>query len=87
MTVRAKMRLQGIVPQIWGGFQALFQCEYDPYNPDDVKFCKASPNGEARFTIDNPAAISQLAIGKTYYFDISEVPDPVAPPPAAETSA
>ena len=77
MATRAKMRLQGIVPQVWGGFQALFSCEYDSTNSDDVKFCKATPSGEARFTIDNPDVISQLIIGKSYYFDISEVPDPV----------
>ena len=71
MSVRAKMKLMGVVPQTWGGFQALFQCQYDPNNADDVKFCKATPNGEARFQIDNPAAIEQLVIGKDYYFDIA----------------
>ncbi|PPQ37087.1 hypothetical protein SAMN06265338_1346 [Rhodoblastus acidophilus] len=71
MAVRAKMNLMGIVPNTWGGFQALFQCEYDAANPDDVKFCKATPNGDARFSIDNPAAIEQLVIGKKYYFDIT----------------
>ena len=67
------MGLIGIVPNTWGGFQALFQCEYDPGDPDDVKFCKATPNGEARFSIDNPAAIEQLVVGKKYYFDITPV--------------
>jgi hypothetical protein len=74
MSTRAKMHLVGIIPQMWGGFQVLFQCQYDDTIPEDKKFCKATPSGEARFTIDNPAAISQLTIGKTYYFDISECP-------------
>jgi hypothetical protein len=70
--VRAKLRLQGLVPQTWGGFQVLFQCEYDNTIPEDQKFCKATPSGSANFTIDNPDAIKQLTIGKSYYFDISE---------------
>lgn len=31
----------------------------------------------AQFSIDNPTAISQLVIGKTYYFDITDA-DPAA---------
>ncbi|MDR8394979.1 hypothetical protein NE850_01400 [Paraburkholderia sp. USG1] len=31
------------------------------------------------YTIDNPLALEQLVIGKTYYFDIT----PCEPPPAA----
>lgn len=68
------MSLLGVVPQMWGGHQALFQCQYDQGIPEDRAFCKATPNGEARFTIDNPAVISQLVIGKSYYFDITEAP-------------
>lgn len=73
MAIRAKMYLMGIVPQTWGGHQVLFQCQYDQNIPEDRAFTKATPNGEARFTIDNPAVINQLVIGKSYYFDISEV--------------
>lgn len=72
MSTRAKMTLQGLVPQMWGGYQLLFQCQYDDKIPEDQKFCKATPSGEARFTIDNPEAIKQFTIGKSYYFDISE---------------
>jgi len=69
---RAKMKLLGLVPKMWGGFEVLFHCEYDPQSPEDQRFCKATPNGDARFSIDNPDVISKLVIGKSYYFDITE---------------
>jgi hypothetical protein len=42
--------------------------------PEDAAFTKATPTGEARFSIDNPAAIEQLTIGEYYYVDFSPVP-------------
>lgn len=72
MTVRAKMVLESVIPCAYGGAQAIFRCAYDPKkSEEDVSFAKAKPSGEARFQIDNPGAISQLTIGKTYYFDMS----------------
>ena len=71
MAVRAKMTLSAVVGKVYGGSTAIFHTTYDPGNPEDVKFCKATPNGMAEFHIDNPAALEQLVIGKTYYFDIS----------------
>lgn len=71
MTVRAKMVLESVIPQAWGGAQAIFRCQYDNTVIEDRSFCKATPTGEARFQIDNPAVMNQLVIGKAYYFDIS----------------
>jgi len=78
MSIRAKMRLSSVVAQQWGGAQAIFSCEYDNTIPEDKKFQQATPTGMAQFTIDNPAAIEQLVIGKTYYFDISPSDAPAA---------
>lgn len=79
MSIRAKMRLNSVIAQQWGGAQAIFNCEYDNTIPEDKKFQQATPSGMAQFSIDNPAAISQLVIGKTYYFDISDAdPAPAA---------
>jgi hypothetical protein len=72
MGMRAKMHLQGVIANSWGGWKALFSCAYDPNSKEDQSFQKATPSGQAEFTIDNPAAINQLVIGKHYYFDISE---------------
>ncbi len=74
MSIRAKMTLSAIYGQTWGGAKAIFHCVYDPMkSPEDVGFQKATPTGMAEFVIDNPDASNQLVIGKTYYFDISEV--------------
>lgn len=71
MTMRAKMKLNVIVGQSWGGAKAIFNCEYDPTIADDLKFCKATPTGMCEMVIDNPAALEQLVIGKHYYVDFT----------------
>jgi hypothetical protein len=72
MSIRAKMHLEGVYAQSWGGAKAIFRTQYDPTIPEDQAFQKATPTGMAEFQIDNPAAAAQLTIGKTYYFDITE---------------
>lgn len=79
MTIRCKMRLESVIPRTWGGAQAIFRCEYDPkLIAEDVGFQKATPDGEARFSIDNPAALEQLTLGASYYFDMTPVPTDAA---------
>jgi hypothetical protein len=66
------MQLESVIPNTWGGSQAIFRCQYDPkVIEEDRGFAKATPSGEARFSIDNPSAVAQLVIGKQYYFDIT----------------
>jgi hypothetical protein len=72
--IRAKLTLEGIYAQSWGGAKAIFRCTYDQTIAEDVRFQKATPSGMAEFQIDNPKASEQLVIGKSYYFDIYEVP-------------
>ena len=72
MAIRAKMTLEGVYAQNWGGAKAIFRCIYDPAKEEDKSFQKATPSGMAEFQIDNPAAAAQLVIGKSYYFDITE---------------
>lgn len=75
MAIRAKMVLESVIPNNYSGSQAIFRCSYDAKKaPEDVSFAKATPSGEARYTIDNPDAVRQLTIGAAYYFDISPVP-------------
>jgi hypothetical protein len=73
MGMRAKMTLEGVYAQTWGGAKAIFRCQYDQSIPEDQKFCKATPSGHCEMQIDNPAAAEQLVIGKAYYFDIVPV--------------
>ena len=73
MTIRAKMQLEDIVNNTWGGRKAFFRCNYDNLTPEDQRFCKATPTGHAEFVIDNIGATEQLVIGAYYYFDITPV--------------
>lgn len=76
MTIRAKMRLDGVYAQAWGGAKAVFRACYDEKIAEDKAFQKATPTACAEFQIDNEAVIPQLVIGESYYFDISKVPKP-----------
>lgn len=71
MSIRAKMTLQGVFVQQWGGMKAVFSCQYDSKSEEDRSFQKATPSGTAEFKIDNPQVFPQLVIGKSYYFDIT----------------
>lgn len=74
MTMRAKVRLEAVIPTTWGPHQATFTCTYDPSIEEDRRFQKATPSGEMRLLIDNPAALAQLVMGESYYVDFSMVP-------------
>ena len=75
MSIRCKMRLDGVYAQIWGGAKAIFRCEYDPtLCEEDQTFQKATPTGMAEYQIDNPKAAEQLVIGQCYYVDFTPVP-------------
>ena len=74
MAIRAKMTLQGVFAQQWGGCKAIFACQYDgSKSEEDISFQKATPSGSAEFQIDNPKAAEQMVIGQAYYFDITKV--------------
>ncbi len=74
MGIRAKMRLENVFAQAWGGAKAIFRCEYDQKVAEDVSFQKATPSGHAESQIDNPLAAEQLIIGRSYYVDFNLVP-------------
>jgi len=78
MGIRAKMRLENVFAQAWGGAKAIFRCEYDQKVAEDVSFQKATPSGHAEFQIDNPKAAEQLVIGQSYYVDFTPVPPPAS---------
>lgn len=81
MKTRVKMQLQSITEYASGttGARKLaFACVYDPTLPEDVRFQKATPSGEFSIYVDNPAVLSEMRVGKSYYLDLEAVPDPVA---------
>lgn len=44
---------------------------YDTTTEENRRFTKATPWGELKMTVDNPAA--RLEVGKVYYLDFTEV--------------
>lgn len=83
MATRAKMQLVCIEETQFSetstSRKLKFSARYDTSIPEDQRFQKATPCGLAEFVIDNPDALAQFKPGKSYYFDISEVPEhPVA---------
>lgn len=53
-----------------------FSPRYDTSIPEDVRFSKATPSGELKMYVDNPAALEQLKLGQDYYLDFTPVPKP-----------
>lgn len=80
MSVRAKMTLNSITEEKWGPTEGQstkylnFNCTYDASLPEDQRFQKATPNGSAKFQVDNPAALEQFVPGQAYYVDFTPVP-------------
>lgn len=79
MNVRAKFRLQSHVEHHWSRdsrhHEFIFRPEYDPNIPEDQRFAKASPSGELRIHVDNPAVVEQWhkQVGQQFYLDFVPV--------------
>lgn len=75
MSVRAKFQLSSIKSFAWNANskELIFTPQYDTSIPEDQRFAQATPSGEFRMQVDNPAALEKLELGKFYYFDITEV--------------
>jgi hypothetical protein len=43
---------------------------YDTSNPEDVHFAEATPSGELKMLVNNPAVIAQFEPGQNYYVDL-----------------
>lgn len=73
-TVRAKFQCTSEVNTRWSAKAAPnrsyeFQAVYDPAQPDDQRYAKATPTGKLTLTVDNPAVTFEP--GKPYYIDIT----------------
>jgi hypothetical protein len=70
--VRAKFRVTSI-EDFGMSKQVKMVVAYDPTaNGENANFTKATPSGELKMTIDNPAAAIQFEVGKHYYADFTE---------------
>lgn len=77
MSVRAKMKLASVTAHHYGSNSKTlrFQCEYDPSLPEDQRFAKATPSGHIEMQVDNPAALEQFELGKSYNVDFTPCDD------------
>lgn len=73
-STRAKFRCVGFTTTRWDdradetrAFE--FQAQYDPDQPEDQRYAKATPIGKLTITVDNPAVTFEP--GQAYYLDIT----------------
>lgn len=71
MSIRAKFTVTSVTDSGNGGKQVVLSPQYDTSIPEDQRFQKATPSGEFRMQVDNPAAASQLTQGKAFYIDLT----------------
>lgn len=70
--VRAKVTCDGI-----DGNNIVFRTVYETdasRDSENARFTKATPWGEIKMGIDNPAALGQFKVGESYYVDFSPAP-------------
>jgi hypothetical protein len=69
MSVRAKVTCEGIE-----NLTVTFRTVYEPdaaKDTENARFTTATPWGEIKLGINNPAALEQFVPGKSYYVDFS----------------
>jgi hypothetical protein len=70
--VRAKMKVQEIVPAQDGSYKAVtLQAVTDDENKS---WSKWTPSGQLTMTITNPDAFNQFEVGQTYFLDFTPAP-------------
>lgn len=71
-TVRAKFRVSSITQFDNGVAREIkLSAQYDQSIPEDRRFSEATPSGSLTMYVNNPAAIAQFEIGKSYYLDFT----------------
>lgn len=74
MSVRAKFKVTSIKSFDWNpnSKEIVLTPQYDTSIEEDKRFYDATPSGEFTMLVNNPVAIEQLALGKTFYIDLTE---------------
>lgn len=72
MSIRCKVMCTKLDVNEHGSGTVGFETRYDSkICEEDAGFQRATPWGQVEFQIDNPKALSQLEVGKHYYFDVT----------------
>ena len=74
--VRAKFVVSKTCTSSGGGVEVTLYPQYDLSIEEDKRFAKATPSGSITLYIDNPPASAYLGLGKYFYVDFTEVPQP-----------
>jgi hypothetical protein len=74
MSVRAKFKVTAIKAFDWSSVikEITLTPQYDHTIEEDRRFFDSTPSGEFRMNVNNPKAIEQLVLGKTFYIDLTE---------------
>lgn len=73
--VRAKFQVSSITEhagyngQPSAAREVKLQVQYDDTIAEDQRFYDATPSGDIRMLVNNPAALEQLSLGKKFYVD------------------
>lgn len=82
MNVRAKMKVMAITPfhsnDPNGSCAEVRLMPVYGDGPENKTWSKATPNGECRMTITNPAAIAAFDLGKEYFLDFTPADVPAS---------
>ena len=75
MTVRGKFKVVKVAQMDWSPtIREITLCpQYDTSIPEDQRYATATPSATITMTVDNPIASDQLALGKFFYVDFTEV--------------
>lgn len=73
ITTRAKFECRTETRNSWGeGSRTYeFQAVSDPDTPENERYCKYTPAGSLKITVDNPNV--EFKLGRAYYLDFTEV--------------
>jgi hypothetical protein len=76
VNIRAKFTVYKVT-EFGGGFdhhrEITLMPQYDTTIPEDQRFSEATPTGEFKMYVTNPAVIAELKPGKTFYIDLTPV--------------
>ena len=73
--VRAKFKVTSVTQHDSDSSGRTIKLEprYDESIPEDQRFAQATPSGELTMYVNNPVAVEELALGKTFYLDFVPV--------------
>ena len=70
---RCKFTVSSICQERWGGPSVMLNTEYDDSIEEDQRFTLATPTGEMKMKVDNPALKGFFKLGKQFYVDLIPV--------------